>query len=417
MTLTWFDAALEVLRDAGPMSPAQIIMEIERRQLRAITGQTPEATVAALLYTAVQNGDPRVRLVSAGLFGFGEAGIALSTASLGRLEGVDPRSIWPDEAQNFTPWLLSNADYLGEVLGLEIELEAREHPIGPYFLDLYGRDLTHQCVLIVENQLTATDHRHLGQLLTYAAGTQPPAGTIVWIAPEFRDEHREAMDFLNARVAQESGRQIRFFAVEMKVVRIGSSNPAPQFTVVAAPGEWSEQQIEVKAVATEGSKAQKYRAFWTRYLARIHEIAPQSTRVRTAPAAAWITMKHLRPGVQLNVAFIGGGKVSTEIYIDRGNRTKNLDIFFGLKDKQSSIEENLGEKLLWEDLPGKQACRVRLARKGDVNLIETHQELIEWFATQQISFARAFRPVVEGLSQEIWDREEAPDDINYGEES
>jgi hypothetical protein len=128
-------------------------------------------------------------------------------------------------------------------------------------------------------------------------------------------------------------------------------------------------------------------------------------------------MKHLRPGVQLNVAFIGGGKVSTEIYIDRGNRTKNLDIFFGLKDKQSSIEENLGEKLLWEDLPGKQACRVRLARKGDVNLIETHQELIEWFATQQISFARAFRPVVEGLSQEIWDREEAPDDINYGEES
>jgi hypothetical protein len=415
--LTWFDAALDVLRDVGPMSPAEIIMEIERRQLREITGQTPEATVAALLYTAVQNGDTRVRLVSAGCFGFGEAGTALSTASLGRLEGVDPRSIWPDEARNFTPWLLSNADYLGEVLGLEIELEAREHPIGPYFLDLYGRDLTNQCVLIVENQLTATDHRHLGQLLTYAAGTQPPAGTIVWIAPEFRDEHREAMDFLNARVAQESGRQIRFFAVEMNVVRIGSSNPAPQFTVVAAPGEWSEQQIEVKAAATEGSKAQKYRAFWTRYLAHIHAIAPQSTKVRSAPAAPWITTKYLRRGVQLNVAFFGGGKLSTEIYIDLGSRTKNLEVFFGLKDQQITIEESLGENLLWEDLPGKRACRIRLARSGDITLTETHQELIEWFATYQIAFARVFRPVVEALSQEIWIRKETPEDMNDGEES
>jgi hypothetical protein len=117
------------------------------------------------------------------------------------------------------------------------------------------------------------------------------------------------------------------------------------------------------------------------------------------------------------VAFFGGGKLSTEIYIDLGSRTKNLEVFFGLKDQQITIEESLGENLLWEDLPGKRACRIRLARSGDITLTETHQELIEWFATYQIAFARVFRPVVEALSQEIWIRKETPEDMNDGEES
>jgi hypothetical protein len=66
------------------------------------------------------------------------------------------------------------------VLGIDLELSAAEHPVGGCALDLIGRDLTNNCVLIVENQLTITDHGHLGQILTYAAGTD--AGTVVWLA-------------------------------------------------------------------------------------------------------------------------------------------------------------------------------------------------------------------------------------------
>ena len=84
---------------------------------------------------------------------------------------------------DFTPWLLEHADALADVLGIDLELTANEHPVGGFALDLIGRDLTNDCVLIVENQLTATDHLHLGQILTYAAGTD--AATIVWIAISF----------------------------------------------------------------------------------------------------------------------------------------------------------------------------------------------------------------------------------------
>ena len=52
--------------------------------------------------------------------------------SLARIERVDPRSVWPNEAQDFTPWLASHIDQLGEALGLELELQSEEAPVpGP----------------------------------------------------------------------------------------------------------------------------------------------------------------------------------------------------------------------------------------------------------------------------------------------
>lgn len=76
-------------------------------------------------------------------------------------------------------------------------------------------------------QLTQTDHGHLGQILTYAAGTE--AKTVVWMATSFREEHRQALDFLNDLAAGEA----RFFGVEIGVVWIGDSEPAPLFRLRA----------------------------------------------------------------------------------------------------------------------------------------------------------------------------------------
>ena len=88
--------------------------------------------------------------------------------------------------------------------------------------DILGRDLTHDAVLLVENQLEPSDHSHLGQLLTYAAGTG--ASTVVWVANPFREEHRQALDWLN----QMTDEAVRFFGVEMEILRIGDSLPAPR---------------------------------------------------------------------------------------------------------------------------------------------------------------------------------------------
>jgi len=400
---SWIDASIEALRQGGPMNARQIVEFIERNGLRTVSGQTPEATVGAVLYTAIQDGDQRIHLASPGVFGAGEFRTPPpAELSLGRLERVDPRSVWPDEARNFTPWLLNNASYLGDVLNLEIQLDAREHPVGPFSLDLFGQDLSNRCVLIVENQLTPTDHKHLGQLLTYAAGTQPQAGTIVWIAPEFRDEHRQALDFLNASVSTEGSQRIRFFGIEIGVVRIANSVPAPQFTVVASPSDFVEQMAEVQSAASGGGKGESYRAFWAKYLKSLNERAPGITKVRTATTASWLTVNYLRKGISIGVNFNNGGLISTELYIDLGKRARNLAVFNALLEQKAQIEQSIGADLSWEELPGRRSCRLRVRREGEVGSVDLQDELVKWMIDNHLKFKEVFRPLVEDLPDEFW---------------
>ena len=131
---------------------------------------------------------------------------------LSTLEDVDLRNIWENESADFTPWLAQsdNIDFIGEEIGIDLTVEEREKPVGSYNADIFCKDESGNPVLI-ENQLDGTDHKHLGQLLTYAAGLD--AVTIIWVASEFNDKHRETLDWLNKYTAQ----GINFFGIQVKV--------------------------------------------------------------------------------------------------------------------------------------------------------------------------------------------------------
>jgi hypothetical protein len=207
------------------------------------------------------------------------------TTELGTLEQVDPRIVWQHEAHAFTPWLLENGERLAEALGIEIDLEASEHAVGGFALDLVGRDLTNDAVLIVENQLATTDHSHLGQVLTYAAGTA--ASTIVWIATAFREEHRQALDWLN----ENTGEQTHFFGIELQVVRIGQSPLAPLFNVVVQPNDWQKQVRAATQAGAVSGKGALYMQFWRRFLDRVHAEHPEWTKANAAGSQNWFEMR------------------------------------------------------------------------------------------------------------------------------
>lgn len=99
--------------------------------------------------------------------------------ALGRLQQVDLRTAWISEAGGFTPWLAQeeNLCLLGKTIGIDLELEAQERNVGPFRADILCKDTTSNNWVLIENQLDRTDHTHLGQLLTYAAGLD--ADTIV----------------------------------------------------------------------------------------------------------------------------------------------------------------------------------------------------------------------------------------------
>jgi Domain of unknown function (DUF4268) len=296
------------------------------------------------------------------------------TVELGKLEYVDPRSVWVHEAHHFTPWLLENADRLSEALGIDIELEAAEHAVGGYSLDLVGRDITNDAVLIVENQLATTDHSHLGQVLTYAAGTA--ASTIVWIATAFREEHRQALDWLN----ESTGDEAHFFGIELQLVKIGDSEPAPLFNVVAQPNDWQKQVRTATQAGAVTGKAALYLEFWERFLERVRAEHPDWTNRRAAGSRSWFETKGPLKGCFINSSFARGDRLRHELYINTGDGDRNDEIFEYLRDRLEQIEVAYGQPLMWEVLPEKQASRIAEYKDGcTVADAERWDEYIDWF--------------------------------------
>src|SRR5256885_2050308 len=140
----------------------------------------------------------------------------MNIRNLGRLQRVDLREVWLSESSGFTPWLAQqeNMKLLGETIGIDLECEAQEKEVGPFRADILCKDTATDSWVLIENQLERTDHGHLGQLLTYAAGLE--AVTIVWVAREFTDEHRAALDWLN----EITGQKFNFFGLEIELWRI-----------------------------------------------------------------------------------------------------------------------------------------------------------------------------------------------------
>ncbi len=187
-----------------------------------------------------------------------------SATNLGRLERVELKAVWAHEAHNFTPWMAEeeNLRLLGEAIGLELGLEAQEQNVGPYRADLLCKDIASDHWVLIENQIEKTDHGHLGQLLTYAAGLS--AVTIVWVAKTFTEEHRAALDWLNEVTSEE----IAFFGLEVELWRIGDSPPAPKFNVVSRPNAFVKRQVAGRSQAS-GQSSAFYEKYWTTFCDRL----------------------------------------------------------------------------------------------------------------------------------------------------
>jgi hypothetical protein len=302
---------------------------------------------------------------------------------LGTLTRVDARCVWTHEAHNFTPWLADNLDALGAALGLDLELTGTEAPCGDFALDILARDLTDRRTVIIENQLSATDHDHLGKLLTYAAGHD--AGTIVWVAPQFRDEHRQALDWLNQRTDAAT----RFFAVAVEVLRIDNSKPAVQFQLVAAPNDWQKQHVGTPSTSAKG---EAYRAFYQPLIDELRE-KHKFTTAKTAPPMNWVAFGSGISGIQYAASFSLGEQVRAEFYIDRGDAAVNKAIFDALRTHSTELALSFPEAISWERLDGKQASRVAVYKPGAIDRpAEELADIRTWLIDRLLRMKQVFGP-------------------------
>jgi hypothetical protein len=150
---------------------------------------------------------------------------------LGRLERLDLKSFWGEQLPDLTPWFLQNIDLLSETLGIDITPLEREINVDTGAFNVLGADATGRPI-VIENRLEATDHNQLGQMIVHASGLD--AAVVIWVAPRFHEEFRRGLDWLNDR----TDTKVDFFGVEIGLVRIGRSLPAPVLDVVVQPRNW-----------------------------------------------------------------------------------------------------------------------------------------------------------------------------------
>lgn len=308
---------------------------------------------------------------------------------------VDIREFWKNEAYDFTPWVVENIDLLSEALGVALEVQSSERPIGPFRADIVCRltsDPDH--VVLIENQIERTDHGHLGQLLTYAAGLD--AVTIVWIARSFAEEHRAALDWLNGHTDE----HLRFFGVEVRLWRIDNSAPAPQFDVISRPNDWSNQTRQsLEGVLTEGQTQQV--AFWNAL--RDYGAEHGMKHVPgTSPKANWVSFGIGGKGIAITMVAARSDPQSLHqvdhLRIELSLNGVHSEHYFNeLRAKQAEIEESLGTVPVWYESPGVMQRRIYLWREAPITDPTDWPQQFDWLFHWASVFDQVFRPLVSTL--------------------
>lgn len=305
---------------------------------------------------------------------------------LGTIKKVDLREVWPNEATDFTPWLVENLSILGDALRMELEFQKREAPVGGFSLDLLARDLGRDRLVVIENQLTATDHDHLGKLLTYAAGYD--AGVVIWLAQEIGEEHRQTLDWLNQRTDTNT----EFYGVVVELLQIGDSKPAPNFKLVAFPNEWRKTNISASGAVGVSEQGQAYQRYFQDLIDRLRE-DHKFTGARKAPSRNSYWFASGFPDIGYTHTFPWGGQVRVNVYIDR-DEVGAKSLFDALVNQKESLEAEIGEALEWEGLGNRRAAHVIFAsRPGSIeNDPQSLEEIKDWAIDRLLKFKEVFGP-------------------------
>jgi len=299
---------------------------------------------------------------------------------LGRITEIKLRDIWKHEAQDFTKWLIEpeNMKILSDVIGIDIEDGDSEVKLSnsKYRVDILARNPISDSMIIIENQLEESDHGHLGKILTYGAGYD--AEVVIWICKEIRDEHRAAIEWINTH----SDKNINIFVIELKVIKIGDSLPAPQFNIVVQPNDWAKTLRSHRLPDSVQVRVEFWKGFEEFLNQKTQDIKMKGEKMRQYIDIGGRT--RFRLICLLNQKH---NSINVEIYIR--NDKELFDQAFREKDR---IEGILGEQLEWLRLKETGASRIKLIKKSE-HPVEPKEKLenYAWLLKNIEKFQIAFK--------------------------
>lgn len=304
-----------------------------------------------------------------------------ASVNLGKLKKVDLREGWKHEATNFTQWLAEekNLELLGDEIGLDIKLLQTEAAVGSFNVDILAEEESTGRKIIIENQLEITNHDHLGKIITYASGYD--AEFVIWVVKDVREEHRQAIDWLNEHTNEE----IEFYLLKIELWQIEDSPYAPKFEIISKPNDWTKTVRNTAEAAELTDTKIKQLEFWTG-LKDFAKKYPTKLRLQKSYPQHWtnVSIGSSNAHISLNINS-KENILSIEIWI--GN---DKELFYKLLGHKDQIENELAEKLDWMELIGKKASRIKLSESGDFRDEEKWEDYYQWMLDKADKFANVF---------------------------
>ncbi len=302
---------------------------------------------------------------------------------LGKLKKVENlREIWENEERCFTPWLAQeeNMKLLSETIGIPIKVMTNEAKVGKYELDIYGINEDTGDNIIIENQIEASDHPHLGKLLLYGAGYD--AKTLIWIVKEATDEHKQAVEWLN----EHSDESINIFLIKIELFKIDDSLPAPHFEVIAEPNNWTKiLRNSGKNIELSGAKLKDLN-FWQGFVDYCKRNRTTFS-MRKALPQQWYDLSLGSNGNLIRLTVSQHGDLNCSLYINN-----NKELFNELYANKDNIETLLGYSVIWDYKENRGASSVDLKCNFNVDWdSENYDESYEWLMKTAENFKKVFK--------------------------
>lgn len=275
---------------------------------------------------------------------------------LGKLEEVQLRTIWEHEQYDFSKWLAreENINELGNVLGLSLYDIETEKFVGNYRCDILCKDELTNKIILIENQLEATNHDHLGKIITYASGLN--ASVIVWIVENAKEEHKAAIEWLNKNMNSE----ISFFLIELHVYKIGDSIPAPQFKIIQQPNDFTLQVKEnMNSSKIINESMSKRLEFWSLLNTTLEE-RNFPFKKRKATTDHWYDFAVGSSKCHLSCALVNKSGFLRIAMIIPDN--KELFDYFYLN--KNEIQNTINLELEWDKSENKKMCTISTTIEG-----------------------------------------------------
>ena len=248
------------------------------------------------------------------------------------LEPIGLRKAWPNEAQDFTPWLADHLHLLGSKLNLDLELVDVEVPLAEAGrADIIAEQVSTKAKVVIENQLGHSDDSHCLRLLGYAANAD--ANILVWVARDFSDYHRSILRWLN------ESDNIAVYALAVRAYRVGEG-VAADFQLMVEPA----QSQTGATTASGGTTANTYYAnFYRPVVARLRRagLLPVS---RGGWRGRWRSFQTGYSNV-IYAAMLSGGKAWA--FLDFYGADKQY-IYRAMIQRRAEIDAELGDGLEWK---------------------------------------------------------------------